>query len=300
VLVLRIMRLTRLVRAVRVFEQFQEMWKLVNGLMRSFKTVISACIMILLTIYVFACLGVELISRNSSLMEDPGAAVVIQENFRSLPVAMVTLVQFANADAIVDVYKPIVEKEWQLGLYFGFVWLVLTIKMMNLITAVIVDNAINQSDEDREIELDNKRKMLRRLKPDIEGVFRDIDKQQKRKLSLSELRSGLKNIIAASTKDLPADLRKILDSGQIVEVCDYLDVDRSGEVDESEFIDGILSLMLQTVPIETTQMLQLLRSQSETLRWIQKKAIPPSSHRRAEDTNEPTGETDAGGASASA
>eukprot|EP00959_Pyramimonas_sp_CCMP1952_P323139 6761872-Pyramimonas_sp.AAC.1 len=86
-------------------------------------------------------------------MGDPVTAEVIQDHFRSLPVAMFTLVQFATADSIASVYMPIVTKAWYMGVYFGFVWLIVTIKLMNLITAVIVDNAITQADEDREMDL---------------------------------------------------------------------------------------------------------------------------------------------------
>mmetsp|Transcript_95415 Transcript_95415/g.256214 ORF Transcript_95415/g.256214 Transcript_95415/m.256214 type:complete len:85 (-) Transcript_95415:24-278(-) len=70
--------------------------------------------------------------------------------------------------------------------------------------------------------------------------------------------------------DLPPELRKVLASGQIVDVCSYLDADRSGEIDEDEFVDGIFNLMLQSVPVETTQMLQMLRSQGDAMRHIER------------------------------
>ncbi|CAK0869048.1 unnamed protein product [Prorocentrum cordatum] len=272
VLVLRILRLTRLVRALRIFEQFQEMWKLANGLLRSFRTVMSACIMILLTVFVFACLGVELIFQDSSLMGDPVTADVIQDHFRSLPVAMFTLVQFANADSIASVYMPIVTKAWYMGVYFGFVWLIVTIKLMNLITAVIVDNAITQADEDREMDLIVRRGKLRDLEPHVEEVFQTLtEKAGTKNLSLKDFRSGLEDMMQAHVlRDLPPELRKVLASDQIVDVCSYLDADRSGEIDQGEFVDGIFNLMLQSVPVETTQMLQMLRSQGDAMRHIER------------------------------
>jgi len=81
---------------------------------------------------------------------------------------------------------------------------------------------------------------------------------------------------AAYKKSLPADLRKILDSDQLVELYEYLDVDGSGAVDEKEFTDGIFTLVLQSIPIETTQMLHLLRSNSDMLQRIQRKMPSPS------------------------
>jgi hypothetical protein len=370
VLILRILRLTRLVRALRMFEQFQEMWKLANGLVRSLRTVISACLMIFITVYVLACLGIELIARNSFLTEDPDTAQVIQENFQSLPMTMATLIQFANADSIVSVYKPIVERVWYLGFYFALVWLVITIKLMNLITAVIVDNAITQGDADREMERDKKRRRLRHLQPQIEQIFLDLLEEEfvididmstgldlgvqwdsesslslriiavtpdglvqqwnetnwtnaypqrevklgsrivavngrrgvnqmtaeldrkgqvqlsvkagTGKLSKNDFRDRLQNVLAdrdrtmEPDRKIDRDLRKILHTDRLVEICDYLDSDRSGDIDQEEFIDGVFSLMLQSVPLETTQMLQLLRSNNEKLQRIQRDVASPA------------------------
>jgi hypothetical protein len=185
------------------------------------------------------------------------------------------------------VYKPIVERAWHLIFYFGFVWLVVTIKLMNLITAVIVDKAIAQGDVDRDLELAMKRKRWRLLEPRIREIFRELDQYHAGELSLSDFRTGLDRMKAAYKKSLPADLRKILDSDQLVELYEYLDVDGSGAIDEKEFTDGIFTLVLQSIPIETTQMLHLLRSNSDMLQRIQWK-MPTASLRQSQT---PTGDS---------
>ncbi|CAK0908398.1 unnamed protein product [Prorocentrum cordatum] len=267
--VLRVLRLLRLVRALRFFEQFQEMWKLANGLIRSFRTVLSACFLILLTIYVFGCLGVELITKDIDLLEDPVTAELIQSHFSSLQVTMLTLIQFANSDSIASVYKPLVCRAWPLLFYFGFVWLIVTITLMNLI-----QQSLWTRPSPRAAPIGSSRRRgsgtgsgsSSPLCPNSSGTLIGLDWSGDGKVSMHEFRSGLD---ASNTKKrLPEDIRKILDSDQLVEVYGYLDADGSGEIDEEEFIDGIFSLMFQSVPIETTQMLQLLRSQSDALhRW---------------------------------
>merc|ERR1719277_343214 len=116
-----------------------------------------------------------------------------------------------------------------------------------------------------------KRKRLRSLEPCMKALFQELDKFGDGYLSLFDFRSRLEDLEAATMKHLPADLRKILESDHLIEVCEALDADGSGAIDETEFIDGIFSLVLQTVPIETTQMLQLLRSQGDTLQRIHRK-----------------------------
>jgi len=184
---------------------------------------------------------------------------------------MLTLGQFANADSIAQVYIPIVEKQFHLIIYFGLVWLVVTIKLMNLVTAVIVDQAITQGNEDRELQLSMKRRRWMDLEPDIKDVFRELDVLQAGQFTVKYVRDGLDGMSAAFMKSLPADLNNILDSEQLVELYDYVDTDRSGGVDEVEFVNGIFSLMFHSVPMETTQMLHLLRSHGDMLQRIHRR-----------------------------
>lgn len=282
VVILRILRVLRLVRALRFFEQFHEMWKLANGIMRSFRTVLSALFLMVLTVYVFACIGIELLTKNAVLMQDPATAALIQFHFPSLQVAMLTLVQFSNSDSIASVYLPLVRKSPYLLLYFGLVWLTVTITLMNLITAVIVDTAISQGDDDRELEKVMKRRRLKALGPCIKGIFQELDQkgQKKGELSLHEFRVGLEGMTNASKARLPTDIRNILESDELIELYEHLDADGSGAIDEHEFIDGIFSLVLQSVPIETTKILQLLRSHSDMLQKIQQTMTGRRQHPR--------------------
>ncbi|CAK0833478.1 unnamed protein product [Prorocentrum cordatum] len=60
VLTLRVLRLMRLVRAVRLIEQFRELWRLCCGLTKSVRTMLSVCLLVLVVVFVFACMGVEI------------------------------------------------------------------------------------------------------------------------------------------------------------------------------------------------------------------------------------------------
>merc|ERR1719356_1569323 len=90
---------------------------------------------------------------------------------------MLTLIAFTNADSISAVYEPIITTEPMLAVFFGFVWLFVTVSLMNLVTAVIVDNAISQTSKDIEFERHEKKRQLKFLIPAIERLFDDLDKQ---------------------------------------------------------------------------------------------------------------------------
>merc|ERR1719346_269795 len=64
---LRILRLCRMVRAVRMLGRWKTLWKLVKGMMNGIETMVSTLVMIVFALFVFACFGAELISRNPDL-----------------------------------------------------------------------------------------------------------------------------------------------------------------------------------------------------------------------------------------
>jgi hypothetical protein len=257
VLIVRILRLVRLVRALRLIEHFKELWKLTNGLIKSSRTVLSALSLVLVTIYGFACLGIETIYKAKDLQENPVTGPIVREHFSSLGRTMLTLVAFTNADSIAEIYVPIIEAQPLLAIYFCGLWLVVTVSLMNLVTAVIVENAISNAGEDAEMTLNERRKQLKRLIPSIKDVFQALDADGTGMLTLEELNF--------SKVKMPQELRDIIQPDKLHDLFEFLDMDESGEIDSKEFVDGVCHLALSSVPVETTQILQLLRSQKDEI-----------------------------------
>merc|ERR1719443_42577 len=93
-MVLRVMRLLRLARSLRLLSQFKTLWMLVRGLLSSASTMFYTFALMILILYVFACLGVELITKDNKLYTDPDVGEHVQEFFPSVLTTMLTLVQF--------------------------------------------------------------------------------------------------------------------------------------------------------------------------------------------------------------
>jgi voltage-gated sodium channel len=271
-IVLRVLRLLRLARALRVFRQFREMWKLVSGLLASLRTVLSACALLLGAVYVFACVGLDVITKNQDLLDDQETNDLIQSHFSSLHVTILTLFRFTNSDGMVDTYTPLVKRSWPLVFYFGSLWLVVTVCLMNLVTAVIVDKAIVQGGMDRELQKADLRKKMAKYTPYLYSIFSEMDSSGRGELQFRDIQDGIAAMDRKVINDLPEELQKILISDQLVDLFEFLDADDSGTVDQQEFLHGISHLLstesLHSVPIETTQALHLLRSQSKVLEII--------------------------------
>mmetsp|Transcript_71953 Transcript_71953/g.190931 ORF Transcript_71953/g.190931 Transcript_71953/m.190931 type:complete len:179 (+) Transcript_71953:3-539(+) len=163
--------------------------------------------------------------------------------------------QFANADSLAGIYYPLIVVEPLLGLYFLALWVVVTVALMNLITAVIVDSALALGREEAEVKEARDRKTLQRNIPILEELFDKIDRDGSGSVTHDEIH----NLHSKGQLKFPAEVQAIIDADHLVNMFEFIDKDKSGEIDKQEFIDGIVCLALNNLSIETLQILQMLR-----------------------------------------
>lgn len=252
-LILRIFRLYRLLRALRLFPQFRLLWKLVQGLMDSMTTVLSTMPLLMITAYVFGCIGVEIIANNEALRDHPDPLIqeLVHDNFSRLSWAMLTLVQFVTLDDTSQIYAPLVRERWWLFLYFLPILLIVSIALVNLVTAVLVEACLALSRTDQEMERAHRQQMLKKLVPDIRRAFHQIDDDNSGTITQDEIMNAADH--------LPTSLAEIVKPGEVLEFFEALDVDGSGELEENEFVDGVVNLAMSDLPMATHQTLKLLR-----------------------------------------
>merc|ERR1719161_781909 len=89
--------------------------------------------------------------KDSGFKEkDVDFKALVDEKFPDLFTIMLTLVAFVTCDSISAIYEPMIRVDWRLIFYFIPFILVVSIALMNLVTAVIVEAAIQQGKADRE------------------------------------------------------------------------------------------------------------------------------------------------------
>ncbi|CAK0806788.1 unnamed protein product [Prorocentrum cordatum] len=91
IMLVRLLRFARLARAARLLVQFRVLWLLVQGLMNSFMTIMWTIVIMVVLIYIFAILGLELLRPDEGAGEDYRDAI---QNFDSLGRSMLVLIQF--------------------------------------------------------------------------------------------------------------------------------------------------------------------------------------------------------------
>merc|ERR1719188_315090 len=91
-------------------------------------------------------MGVQVITFDEELRDE---IPEFDEYFGTLRKFMLTLVQFITVDGMADIYLPLIHAKPLLLVYFPPVIMLLSIVLMNLITAVIVEGAIQSAQEHR-------------------------------------------------------------------------------------------------------------------------------------------------------
>eukprot|EP00439_Symbiodinium_sp_Y106_P022385 s836_g2.t1 len=194
IMILRLLRLIRLVRSFRMIKQIKSIWRLVYGLLTCGQTMFSTFALLSLVIYVFGVLGVEVISNNTELQSNSATAHIITNHFASLGMTMMTLLQFVTMDSIAPVYTPLALEQPLLLLYFLPLGAIVSISLMNLITAVLVEGALEHARQDREEErcCINRRILDRASVDSMEELFKILDVDSSGLISRAEFEEPLK------------------------------------------------------------------------------------------------------------
>merc|ERR1719478_499039 len=97
-------------------------------------------------------MALELTTRDTKLRErDPQFDALVLEYFPGLFRTMLTMGQFLTGDGIADIYLPLIPyKPITYTVFFCTVILVVSVTLMNLVTAVLVEGSLEQASEDKE------------------------------------------------------------------------------------------------------------------------------------------------------
>ena len=139
--------------------------RLVYGFLTAWETIFAAAVLIMVSVFVFGCIAVEVIAKDQDLVQhkDEDVKGLVSENFRGVLRSMLTLIQFVTLDGLTDIYFPLViEKPW-LAPYFFSILLVVSIGVLNLVTAALVEKGMENAQANAD---DERAKLKRKVKGD--------------------------------------------------------------------------------------------------------------------------------------
>eukprot|EP00439_Symbiodinium_sp_Y106_P049700 s944_g6.t1 len=232
-------------------------WRLVYGLItagQKLATMFSTTLLIGLVLFICGCVSVEIITKNKAFCLDPTSETcqVVNKHFADLGTSILTLVQFVTLDSIAEVYFPIIVQQPLLLVFFLPILMFVSITLMNLITAVLVENALEFAAHEAEAERIKTKQRVKEALPRLLEIFNEIDEDASGCVTHDEIEK-------VSVDVLPPRLLETVSVDSMTDLFELLDVDGSGRLTRGEFVEGLLNLVLMDVPIWTIQSLKLLR-----------------------------------------
>eukprot|EP00930_Biecheleria_cincta_P039965 TRINITY_DN27421_c0_g1_i1.p1 TRINITY_DN27421_c0_g1~~TRINITY_DN27421_c0_g1_i1.p1 ORF type:complete len:653 (+),score=129.58 TRINITY_DN27421_c0_g1_i1:40-1998(+) len=238
--VFRAIRLLRIIRVIQKIPAFKEVWLLLKGLTDSLMTLVWTVVVIAVITYVFAIFGCWIISneimKQYEVTSNPKVRADIENVMQWLdgigPV-MQLLLQFLTLDSwnskmeAITVFAP-----WCI-LYFYLYISVAVFVLMNLVTAIIVENAMSASKMDEDMRLKQMEAQKSKEIKELRHLFELMDADGDGTLDWDEFEAAFEDE-EMSKKWRLLDF-KAEDCKELFELLD----DGDGGIETDEFFEGL-------------------------------------------------------------
>lgn len=190
VTLLRMFRLVRVVRALRFLISVPEFYLLITGLYSSIKAIVFGALMLVAVIIFWAVISVEVLHPITSRMTWDYCDRC-PDGFRGIFAAALTLFQqIVAGDSWGTISMPLVETApWTAGLLFAIL-ITISLGMLNLILAVIVERAAEARENDHEAKIKKKNQDRSRSMEDLASICASMDENNNGMISYEELLKG--------------------------------------------------------------------------------------------------------------
>lgn len=243
--VLRACRLVRLIRVVQQVQFFREVLLILRGLSQSARVLFWTSVVIFFITYIFAIFGTVLISTEIKQQYDDAidSAYGVDSDLLQLVEFtggvfqwMFTLVQVLTLDSWTSIARPLMKHVWWSWSFFYLYVAIAVFVLMNLVTAIIVDNALSSSKKDSEDLLEQKDREKTLALKQFRGLFELMDEDGNGEVSRSEFEHAFEDPVLSTRLRLldiePSACQEIfglLDSGD-------------GHLSLEEFFEGITKM----------------------------------------------------------
>lgn len=252
VMTLRLLRVLRIVRTLALCKYNREFQVITRSFLNSTNLTCFIFGVLLLILYIFAAVGVELIGFGSDGDEPAEYIDIASKHFGSIPVALLTLMQFTCRDNMAGVYWPLIDHKPWLAIYFVCLVFAVSIVLMAVVAAVI-SNATTSRDQD--IVNEETEKEWKELMFDLKDIFADLDDDNSGMLSREE--------IVTMDATVKGRLCRAVGCDNPLDIFVALDKDGSGTVSINEFFDGLMDIILARTPLA----LKRMEKKVESMNW---------------------------------
>eukprot|EP00929_Paragymnodinium_shiwhaense_P121034 TRINITY_DN93154_c0_g1_i1.p2 TRINITY_DN93154_c0_g1~~TRINITY_DN93154_c0_g1_i1.p2 ORF type:complete len:269 (-),score=48.80 TRINITY_DN93154_c0_g1_i1:37-843(-) len=178
----------------------------------------------------------DIVSPGRAPAQSEAQAVAVHA-FGTLTDSMLTLLQVLTLDSVGQIYRPLIRgvdtsTAFVNALYFVLYILLVSVALMNLVTAVMVEGSVSQAAQDQEFFAKMECRRKTQLLPELLDMFEHLDEDGSEEISLQELMDA--------PRELKERLIQIIGTDDPAEMFHVLDMDDSGTLKTDEFMLGLM------------------------------------------------------------
>mmetsp|Transcript_61876 Transcript_61876/g.175746 ORF Transcript_61876/g.175746 Transcript_61876/m.175746 type:complete len:637 (+) Transcript_61876:66-1976(+) len=252
---MRTLKMLRIVRVFRVFRFFRELELLALMIVDSLKSLMWALLLLTLIIYVFAvCFtqrATEFIKQISDQQPPARELSEIHRHFGSLGRTVYSLLQAMLGGVSWGVVSDaLFSFDWTLAALFFFYIFFTILAVLNIITGVFVDNAVETAKTQRDFLVQKELELKERYLDEMRSLFAEMDEDGSGTVNVAEIKSYFADPRVQSY--FQAFGLDIHDAERLFKL---IDDDESGDVNVNEFLYGCLRLKGAARSIDMHQLL---------------------------------------------
>mmetsp|Transcript_101141 Transcript_101141/g.286625 ORF Transcript_101141/g.286625 Transcript_101141/m.286625 type:complete len:641 (-) Transcript_101141:106-2028(-) len=241
---MKVVKMLRIVRVFRVFRFFRELNLLALMIVDSTRSLVWAILMLAIIIYVFAIYftsqATEHLKSQAGVQGDIPIARLseVERQFGSLGKTVYSLVQTMMGGISWGVLcDALIGINWLAGVLFLFYVAFTILAVMNIITGVFVDNAVETARTQRDFLIQKEMELKEKYVHEMRDLFMEMDREGCGTIGLQDITECLEDprvqgYFAALGLD-PSDTERLFN---------LIDNDGSGDVDVGEFLEGCVRL----------------------------------------------------------
>jgi len=268
---MKTLKMLRIIRVFRVFRFFKELSLLALMIADSMKSLIWALLMLAIIIYVFAIFFTEAatdyIRQHASSEVPPKGLSEVYRIFGSFDRTIYSLIQALlggiNWGVIADALLTI---DWTSALLFLFYIFFSMIAVLNIITGVFVDNAVETSKMERDYLVQKQIELKEKYLQEMRQLFSDMDRDASGSISLEEVKAYVED------PRVHAYLQVLgLEADDAEKLFRLLDTSGSESVSVDEFLEGCMRLKGAARSIDMQQLLAEYKRSANKLDDLEKR-----------------------------
>lgn len=265
--VLRLFRILRTVRMVRTTRLLVKLRTMINAIVNSVASLMWALILVLFTMIMFGAVflqGATSYISNNIHSTDPTLldnVDYIEEFFNSVPMTVLTLfMAITSGVSWWDIEKVLLDVGLQYGVLFLFYIAVMFLALLNIVTGIFVNDALEISQMDRDIVMRFDAERTKQYVQCLRNFFTELDVNGNGTVTYDEFKAHLYGNGPGVFSYLGL---QVWDALNLFEV---LDVDCNRQLEIEEFVMGCLQLRGQA---RTFDMVTLMRGHQQMMKKIQ-------------------------------